>query len=96
MVHRSYDMFRDNPNNPYYLYRLESKYRYSGTLYDKLKHLLSYVHRNISYYRLGEKGVWGYIAIAIYRVYTKSPIYVAEYTEFYNNSRFKISHFINN
>ena len=28
---------------------MESKFRYSGLLYDKLKHMLSYIYRNVRY-----------------------------------------------
>ena len=33
----------------YHPYRVESIYRYSGLLYDKLKHIFSYIYRNVPY-----------------------------------------------
>ena len=34
-------------SGPHYPYRLESKYRYSGLLYDKLRYIFSYCYRDI-------------------------------------------------
>ena len=37
-------------------FRLESEYRYSGLLYDKLSHLLNYKYRDMKYYPIGGVG----------------------------------------
>ena len=56
-----YFYFRDIYNipacwyeSPFYPFRLESNYRYSGLLYDKLIHLLNYAYHDIMYYPVGE------------------------------------------
>jgi hypothetical protein len=40
----------------FYPFRLESKNRYSGILYDKLRHLLNYAYLNILYDPIGGVG----------------------------------------
>ena len=53
----------------------ELKYRYSGRLYDKLKHLLSYIYRNINYLStFGPNKIYS----VVYRIYTnkKAPVYI--------------------
>lgn len=44
-----FDIYNTYISTKFWLYKLEAIYRYSGILYDKLKHLLSYIYRNISY-----------------------------------------------
>ena len=36
-------------NIGFYPFQMEHKFRYSGLLYDKLKHILSYIYRNVTY-----------------------------------------------
>ena len=46
----------NEPTDTKYQFRLESKYRYSGLLYDKLRCLFSYICRNIMYTRQSVEG----------------------------------------
>ena len=67
----------------YYPFRLESKYRYSGLLYDKLKHILSYIYRNVLHYPPASKpetsrGDYLYYAELIFKLEFMCPIYYDE------------------
>ena len=68
----------------YLPFREEYKYRYSGILYDKLKHILSYVHRDTGYFPDYETGSLncGICRFNLYRkmIFTEYSVQQFEYT----------------
>ena len=69
----------------YFPFREEYKYRYSGILYDKLKHLMSYYHRETRYTPDVENGS---LNCGICRYFSKTRIfteYSVQQFEYTNN-----------
>ena len=64
------DLFRsDTYIGRYNMSRMESKYRYSGLLYDKLQCLLSYVYRNYDTIGIYFIPQFRYLSISVYKFF---------------------------
>lgn len=78
--------------------RLESKYRYSGLLYDKLRCLLSYVHYNYLGNVIDDFDTNKYLIVIKSRFDTQNMNlqYGERHTMYYNDSLLKNLYFIDN
>ena len=82
----------------WYQDRLESKYRYSGLLYDKLRCLLSYIYRNNEdYFDIPLKPSGSYVVSLIQRFNTRYmyPGYIKSYYNTFDDSLLKNLYFVN-
>lgn len=86
-----------NTKHELYPSRLESKYRYSGLLYDKLRCLLSYVHYNYRGYVIDDFDDNKYLIVIKSRFDTQTMnlVYGERHTMFYNDSLLKNLYFVN-
>ena len=80
----------------YFPFKVESKYRYSGLLYDKLRCLLSYVHYNyndfiFSGWDLGKTFI---VIKTRFETQTMNLQYGERFTVIYNDSLLKNLYFI--
>ena len=80
-----------------YPFRLESKYRYSGLLYDKLRCLLSYVHYNYEDHVIDDYDWKKYLIVIKTRFHTQTMnlVYGERFTVIYNDSLLKNLYFVN-
>ena len=84
-------------NYYYFPFRLESKYRYSGLLYDKLRCLLSYIYRDVEdYFDTPLKPTGTYVFSLVLRFYERYmyPMYINVYHNSFNDSVMNSLYFI--
>ena len=72
-------------NIGFYPFQMEHKFRYSGLLYDKLKHLLNYIYRNVHHNSksgLGSSINGDYLYYSKFRFFNTEmyPVFYTEHT----------------